>query len=789
MRSSEPGPSWGTDSGPKHHQLQRRPGDVHILEWDPNETDGRPDLSKVGRAGKSAAVCAHSSNLLAAGDCPAGQSTAVDGRPRSSKAVPDGQSKAMPSGQAAAADVCPGSSKAVPAGQSAAADGCPGSWKAVPRQSKAMPAGKSTAADGSWGGYDRSSRHADVDDVICTEVEAFRPSGRVGSVVHSFLSSPAFVDGEMRLCTSVSTGAGVPRQHDGRRLWDFDDCGSLLSTDDDSGNQSPRLDEMCSEEVECHRQRGADSNADRVFTMDRSEICQARSHNGVRGIQIATGDSCALGNLGCGNLMPKRRRRRGPSLRATVPPKVALSSDPGPSRGKRPCRVSDVGVEDCDEDLEEEEEESNELEEEEEEEDSDESGDDDAYGVEGSNTGQVTESAFPPGCAQGGGGGRAEDSMLREVKGEMCHFYFENVGQAPKDTWAKISVFLHEHPPEKVNSKAYCAARRDRRYVHNLPRTDRTEYKSRYMTISDVMKEEGPGMKFWPEWDKRQQFCCLRTKKCGGKELKKAQDLSMRGIHNPKLRRFLAENNLVWMQPEILTPLTPEQMELVMGYPKWHTCDMTHQNRYKALGNAFQVHTVATHFSPLKAKFPDGIRVLSLFDGIGGCAIALDMAGVCMRVYIAVEIDEKCRKVVRSWWLKRELPKEQLIQDWRDVTKFMEKDIEDIFERFGGIDLVVGGSPCGNLTGTNRRSPEFSNGRCGLEGENSKLFFDFHRILELVIEMHYRKALMESKQQVMQLEEELTRLKGSGSLNEDQPQRTPGAKWGIYDSLEFARLL
>ncbi|GBG43318.1 hypothetical protein CBR_g76913, partial [Chara braunii] len=44
------------------------------------------------------------------------------------------------------------------------------------------------------------------------QVEAFRPSGRVGSVVHSFLSSPAFLDGEMRLCTSLSVrfGQAVP---------------------------------------------------------------------------------------------------------------------------------------------------------------------------------------------------------------------------------------------------------------------------------------------------------------------------------------------------------------------------------------------------------------------------------------------------------------------------------------------------------------------------------------------------------------------------------------------------
>ncbi|GBG92675.1 hypothetical protein CBR_g56705 [Chara braunii] len=51
---------------------------------------------------------------------------------------------------------------------------------------------------------------SDTDVLIVrrTCVEAFRPSGRVGSVVHSFLSSPAFLDGEMRVCTLLSVRFG-----------------------------------------------------------------------------------------------------------------------------------------------------------------------------------------------------------------------------------------------------------------------------------------------------------------------------------------------------------------------------------------------------------------------------------------------------------------------------------------------------------------------------------------------------------------------------------------------------
>ncbi|GBG84764.1 hypothetical protein CBR_g39141 [Chara braunii] len=878
LRSSEPGPSRGTDSGPRHHQLQRRPGCVPILERDPNESDGLPDESKAEPAGQSAPGHARSSNLLATGDCPAGtalrcpagtalnepgrpsaaancpsstafdeprhpsfaadrclgsskavldgQLAAADGRPGSLKAVPAGQrravlagqsvdangwpdssvpvgqSKAVPAGQSkAAADRRPGSLKAVPTVQSAVAGGRPGSSKAVPRQSKARPAGQSVAASRRPGsfkavpagqlaaadGHPGSLKAVRRQSKAIPAGQSAAAAGRPGSLKAVPAAQSAAADGRPGSSKAVprqskavpagqsaaggaglgegdersghhadvdagphkETGAkGVPRCSDGRLAWDFDDCGCLLSTDDDSGNQSPRSGEMLSEELECHRQKGADSNADKVFTTDRSEICQARSHKGVGGIQMDTGDSCALGNLRRRNLRPKRRRPKTSSLSATAPPEVALSIDPDPSRGKRPCLVSDGEVEDDDGDLdddddeeeeeEEEEEESNELDEKEEE-DSDEFGD------------NKDSNEFD------------DDDDDTFAKWETCHFYFENVSKAPKGTWEEIATFLHEHPFEKVNSNAYCAARRERCYVHNLPMVGRIEHKSPYMTIKAIMEAQGPGMKFWPGWDTRQQFRCLGTKKC---TLKKAKQLSrdlLRANDDSGLQDLLARNNLVWMRPKTLIPLSPEQMELVMGYPALHTASMTPLKRYAALGNAFQVHTVATHFSPLKAKFPDGIRVLSLFDGIGGCALALDMAGVYIKVYIAVEIDEDCRDIVRNWWSEREWPEKQLIQDWSDVTKFKRKAIEDIFKRCGGIDLVVGGSPCGNLTGSNRQPSNSPNGRCGLQGLKSKLFYHFHRILERVSTMHYRRALTDSKKQVTQLQSELMRLKGSGS--------------------------
>ena len=51
--------------------------------------------------------------------------------------------------------------------------------------------------------------------------------------------------------------------------------------------------------------------------------------------------------------------------------------------------------------------------------------------------------------------------------------------------------------------------------------------------------------------------------------------------------------------------------------------------------------------------------------------------------------------------------------------------------RIGGFDLVIGGSSCNNLDGSNRHH------RGGLEGEHSALFYHYFRILDSV------KSIME----------------------------------------------
>ncbi|KAI3779391.1 hypothetical protein L2E82_09107 [Cichorium intybus] len=127
-----------------------------------------------------------------------------------------------------------------------------------------------------------------------------------------------------------------------------------------------------------------------------------------------------------------------------------------------------------------------------------------------------------------------------------------------------------------------------------------------------------------------------------------------------------------------------------MGYPIYHTRGVSRNERFKGLGNSFQVDTVAYHLSVLKKLYPHGINVLSLFSGIGGAEVAVHRLGIPMKNVVSVEKSE----------------------EWIGC--------------FGGFDLVIGGSPCNNLSGGNRWT------RDGLEGEHSSLFYHYPRILEAV---------------------------------------------------------
>ena len=115
------------------------------------------------------------------------------------------------------------------------------------------------------------------------------------------------------------------------------------------------------------------------------------------------------------------------------------------------------------------------------------------------------------------------------------------------------------------------------------------------------------------------------------------------------------------------------------------------------------------------------MKVLSLFDGLSCCRIALDRVGVTVDSYYASEIKKSAIKVT-----KHNYPDTIHIGD---VTKVSFKDgilyTENGNYEVGHIDLLAGGSPCQDLSSMNKK-------QVGLSGEKSTLFWEYARILKEV---------------------------------------------------------
>ncbi len=101
------------------------------------------------------------------------------------------------------------------------------------------------------------------------------------------------------------------------------------------------------------------------------------------------------------------------------------------------------------------------------------------------------------------------------------------------------------------------------------------------------------------------------------------------------------------------------------------------------------------------------MNVLSLFDGISCGQIALERAGIKVKNYYASEIDKYAISVTQNNY-------PDTIQ-LGDVTKIN-------IEKLPKIDLLIGGSPCQDLSIMKKN-------RDGICGEKSMLFFKYIDIL------------------------------------------------------------
>ncbi|MDK2772912.1 MAG: DNA cytosine methyltransferase, partial [Flavobacterium sp.] len=109
----------------------------------------------------------------------------------------------------------------------------------------------------------------------------------------------------------------------------------------------------------------------------------------------------------------------------------------------------------------------------------------------------------------------------------------------------------------------------------------------------------------------------------------------------------------------------------------------------------------------------EGINVLSLFDGVSCAKLALEKAGIKINKYYSSEIDKTALAIQKH--------------HYENDTNFIQLgDVKNIngFELSDGVDLVIFGSPCTNLSSINPID------RRGLEGNESKLFYEALRILK-----------------------------------------------------------
>lgn len=102
------------------------------------------------------------------------------------------------------------------------------------------------------------------------------------------------------------------------------------------------------------------------------------------------------------------------------------------------------------------------------------------------------------------------------------------------------------------------------------------------------------------------------------------------------------------------------------------------------------------------------MRVLSLFDGISCARVALDRAGLPVEEYLASEIDPKAIAISAK--------------NYPDIVRL--GDVREVRE-VGPIDLLIGGSPCQDLSIAKKD-------RKGLEGDRSGLFWEYVRVLREV---------------------------------------------------------
>lgn len=308
------------------------------------------------------------------------------------------------------------------------------------------------------------------------------------------------------------------------------------------------------------------------------------------------------------------------------------------------------------------------------------------------------------------------------------YFFYGNVVDVSQGTWRKLSQFLYETEPEFANSQFFSALIRKEGYLHNLPNDGRFHIVPKPpMTIEDALPHT---KKWWPSWDTRKQLSSINSEATGvvqicerlSKMMAESQGFLSREqqmdiIHQCK------RLNLIWVGTHKLRPIEPDQVEKILGYPGEHTeiWGLQPTDRLAALKYCFQTDTLGYHLSVLKNMFPDGLRILSIFSGVGGAEIALHRLGIHLKCVVSVEAAEINRKILKRWWQKT--GQTGALRQIEGIERLTIPTLENYMNQFGGFDIIIGSNPGDFVRASNSDSSA---------DMDFNLFFEFVRVFQRV---------------------------------------------------------
>lgn len=328
---------------------------------------------------------------------------------------------------------------------------------------------------------------------------------------------------------------------------------------------------------------------------------------------------------------------------------------------------------------------------------------------------------------------------VKQVVYRRPYFFYGNVAKISCQSWARISQFLYGFEPEYVNAQFFSALSRNEGYVHSLPAENRFSILPKPpMSIRDAI----PQTKSWPSWDIRKQLSYINSDTSGISQLCHRFERILnesQGSPSPEQQKEILHacetRNLMWVGRHKLARIGPEHIERILGYPIKHTdaFESNVEERLEALKYSFQTDTLGYHLSVLKSMFPDGIKILSVFSGIGGVEVTLDRLGIPLKCVVSIEPSERKREILRRWWKKTEQTGDLML--FQDVQKITSSKLETLVQKFGGFDLVIGQGPF--------PEPSLSKMSANNDGVMS---FDFPLFNEFVRVLHGVRHAMQRKQ-------------------------------------------